>query len=90
MKYGICTSHTSSTKIGSIYILDSMEGDVYYVLEGNCDCIRKDAITLISEAEYTIMRTAHNAILANLSSLDATSQEYYSELYALRNKLDKT
>jgi hypothetical protein len=87
MKYGIITSHIFKTSIGAVYILESLDEELYIVKEGNCDVIRKDAITLISQSEYKIIREAQNEVLNNLHLFSENSKEYLESLYGVRNKI---
>lgn len=88
MKYGICTNHNFQTSIGAVYILEDIKGDMYLVKEGNCDAIRKDAITLISKDVYEIIRLAHNEVLENINMFSENTREYYENLYKMRNKIN--
>jgi hypothetical protein len=91
MKYGIATNHShkyaSKFTIGSVYILDNLNEELYIVKEGNCDAIRKDTITLISKEEYQIMRNAHNEVLKHIDMFSEDAREYFEGLYKLRNTL---
>lgn len=89
MKYGIATNHSfkyaSKFTIGSVYILDDLNEELYIVKEGNCDAIRRDAITLISKEEYQIMRNAHNEVLKHIDMFSDDAKEYFEGLYELKN-----
>lgn len=93
MKYGIATNHSSKNEskfmIGSVYILDNLNEELYIVKEGNCDAISKDIITLISKEEYQIMRNAHNEVLKHIDMFSEDAREYFEGLYKLRNKLNE-
>lgn len=88
MKYGICTNHNFETSIGAVFELEDTESDTYIVKEGNCDAIKKDAITLISKEVYEIIRAAHNEVLENLNIFSEDTREYYENLYKIRNKIN--
>ncbi len=88
MKYGICTSHEFETSIGAVYVLEDTKGDTYIVKEGNCDFIKKDAITLISKKAYEIIRSAHNEALENLNIFSEDTRDYYENLCKMRNKIE--
>ena len=84
MKYGMVTNHDASIKNGSVYKLKDLEGKYYLVVEGNCDMIRKDAITLISKAEYEILRNVQNELLEKKDLFSEETREYLELLYAIK------
>lgn len=84
MKYGMVTAHDVSIKNGSVYKLKDLEGKYYMVLEGNCDMIRKDAITLISQKEYEIIRNVQNELLEKKDLFSEETREYLEILYAIK------
>ena len=85
VKYGICTDNKNKTSIGAIYILEELDEELFLVLEGNCDTIRKDAITFINKDEYNIIRNCQNEVLKNIDKLSKDTEEYFTSLYNLRN-----
>lgn len=88
MLYGMMTGDWA-TKNGSVYILQELDGTHYHVLEGNCDAVLKQAITLISKEEYAFIRARHNEVLQQLDTFSEDAKEYFGELYELRNTLNK-
>lgn len=88
MKYGICTNHEFKTLIGSVYALEKLNDTCYIVKEGNCDVIRKEAISLISKDEYEFIRRCQNEILENIDEFSDDAKEYYKQLFELRNRLE--
>jgi hypothetical protein len=74
--------------IGSVYVLEKLDDICYIVKEGNCDVIRKEAITLISKDEYEFIRKCQNEVLENIDKFSEDAQEYYGQLFELRNRLE--
>jgi hypothetical protein len=87
MKYGICTNHEFKTMIGSVYVLENLNDISYIVKEGNCDAVKKEAITLISKDEYEFIRSCQNEVLKNIDKFSEDAKEYYGQLFELRNRL---
>lgn len=86
MKYGMVTKHDVSVKNGSVYKLKDLEGKYYLVLEGNCDMIRKDAITLIQKVEYEIIRNVQNELLEKKDLFSEETREYLELLYGVKQQ----
>lgn len=84
MKYGMVTKHDVPIKNGSVYKLKDLEGKYYLVLEGNCDMIRKDAITLITKAEYEILRNVQNELLEKKGLFSEETREYLEILFSIK------
>lgn len=88
MFYGINNKHDSMFLIGAIYKLENNSGDKYYtVMEGNCDCIRKDCVVIIDKEEYDLLDGIQQSILQNKDNLSENAREYVEQLYKKRNIL---
>jgi len=85
--YAIWVDENNPFLIGSIYILQDLDNECYYVKQGNCDAVAKDSVTLISKEFYELLFQSQQSIYNNIKLMDLlpVAKEHLTGICKLKN-----